>query len=315
MLSNRKIVAIATIAVSTALAAVSVAGVATAQDAQPVVAGIPEDLPAADRRADWTPQLVAAANTANQKKAAYDNTPVQQVAAQRGDGLIRLTKRTCGSAHGWWVVAAANNVSGPVFRIGEGQVLTVDCVAAAAATGRAPEAITPARAAAPATAPAAAAPAPAPASVSGNWTKPIANGCAGSRFGWRGGRIHNGVDIPTSVGTLVRAAGSGTVHWGNDPVGAGWYITIDHGSGLWTTYYHLSERWAQPGQWVNVGDNIAKSGGAKGAPGAGNSSGPHLHFEVHPWGEWTKHWSDSLGANAYTDPVAWMSRQGVSLTC
>lgn len=163
-------------------------------------------------------------------------------------------------------------------------------------------------------------PSPAPAQkapVSSNgWVNPVPGACAGSGFGWRSGRVHQGVDLKVSNGTPVYAAHAGTVHWGNDPDGAGWYIILNNGGGVWTTYFHLSKRTAPEGSYVQAGQVIGLSGGIKGAAGAGNSTGPHLHFEVHPWGgAWTKRYNSSLGANAYVNPVTWMADHGVHLGC
>jgi murein DD-endopeptidase MepM/ murein hydrolase activator NlpD len=305
---DRKIVAIAIISVVTSFAVVSVGGVASARDAQPDNPTL-HSLTSESVQDALGPQIVAAATTANARKVAYENAKAVVVTAQPNDGVIKLTIRACGKAHGWQSVAAANNISGPIYRVGLGQQLTVDCIAAAAAPADVYPVIeqrAPVAQQQPASAPA---PQQQPA-VNGDWTQPLAGKCYTSGFGWRSGRIHQGIDLPTPVGTPVHAVGSGSVSWGNDPGGAGWYIVLDHGGGLYTTYYHLSERWAQPGQWVNVGDIIGKSGGAKGAPGAGNSSGPHLHFEVHPWGKWTKRWNDALGANAYQNPAQWLGWVG-----
>jgi murein DD-endopeptidase MepM/ murein hydrolase activator NlpD len=308
---DRKIVAIATISVVAALATVSWSGAATARDAQPSQPTL-ASLSSGSVQDALGPEVVAAANIANANKVARENATAVVVTAGPNDGVIRLTQRACGKSHGWNLVATANNITAASgYLVLTGQQLTVDCVAAASA----PADVYPVSQPVQRQTSTQQQPAPAPQpqqqpAVNGNWTQPLAGKCYTSSFGWRNGRIHQGADFPTAVGTPVRAAGGGTVSWGNDPDGAGWYIVIDHGGNLFTTYYHLSERWAQPGQWVNVGDVIGKSGGARGAAGAGNSSGPHLHFEVHPWGKWTKHWNDALGANTYQNPVQWLGWVG-----
>lgn len=91
---------------------------------------------------------------------------------------------------------------------------------------------------------------------------------------------HYAVDIPTPQGTVIKAAADGIV---KDVVdhGLGFnYITIEHKSGYSTMYGHLSGFIAKKGQYVMKGDPIAYSGGRPGTPGAGFSTGPHLHFAV-----------------------------------
>ena len=58
------------------------------------------------------------------------------------------------------------------------------------------------------------------------------------------------------------------------------YITIDHG-GFATVYGHVSEFNVRPGQRVQAGDKIGKTGGMPGLRGGGSSTGPHLHFGVY----------------------------------
>lgn len=90
---------------------------------------------------------------------------------------------------------------------------------------------------------------------------------------WRG---HSGVDIGAGHGQPVYAAADGKVMFsgGNPDYGYGYYITIDHGSGLATLYGHNSQLLVSHGQEVKKGDVIAKIGST------GWSTGPHLHFEV-----------------------------------
>lgn len=95
-------------------------------------------------------------------------------------------------------------------------------------------------------------------------------------------RGHTGMDLAVPTGTPIRAALSGTVtasayHQG----GYGYYVIIDHGSGLSTLYGHCSQLLAPVGRTVEAGDVIALSGST------GRSTGPHLHFEVRVNGERT----------------------------
>lgn len=92
------------------------------------------------------------------------------------------------------------------------------------------------------------------------------------------------LDFAMGVGTIVVAAAGGVVTRYPEESknsGFGWYIKIDHGNGYWTMYAHLSGFIAESGQHVAAGQPIAYSGGKKEAPGAGTSTGPHLHFGVH----------------------------------
>ncbi|MGQ2942931.1 MAG: peptidoglycan DD-metalloendopeptidase family protein [Blastomonas fulva] len=97
----------------------------------------------------------------------------------------------------------------------------------------------------------------------------------------RGNRRHAGVDIAAPVGSAVRAPADGTIiEIGNDPGGYGNYVVIDHGRGTKTRYAHLLQTTRSKGSSVSTGEVFARSGGAPGAPGSGNSRGAHLHYEV-----------------------------------
>jgi murein DD-endopeptidase MepM/ murein hydrolase activator NlpD len=100
------------------------------------------------------------------------------------------------------------------------------------------------------------------------------NGAVVSGFGWRGGRMHEGIDITASSGTPIWAAAAGTVIWASWRGGYGNCVVVDHGNGLATLYAHASSILVGVGQPVDQGETIALVGST------GNSSGPHLHFEV-----------------------------------
>lgn len=96
---------------------------------------------------------------------------------------------------------------------------------------------------------------------------------------------HGGIDYAMPVGSSVPAAADGVVSKVTTQAGTGrsfgTYIMINHKElGLYTLYAHLSKTLVNSGQKVSKGQIIALSGGAPGAPGAGSSTGPHLHFEV-----------------------------------
>lgn len=92
---------------------------------------------------------------------------------------------------------------------------------------------------------------------------------------------HHGIDIAVPVGTQIKAAHDGWVREaGTDPSGIyGNYVLIDHGGGFQTLYAHCSELKTQSKKSVFEGDVIALSGDT------GNSTGPHLHFEVRYGGK------------------------------
>ncbi len=91
---------------------------------------------------------------------------------------------------------------------------------------------------------------------------------------------HPGTDVRASVGTAVKAAAGGYVAWNKKGRLYGNYTMIIHPGGIATVYAHLSKFIAEPDTYVERGDVIALSGGRPGDPGAGLSTGPHLHFEV-----------------------------------
>jgi murein DD-endopeptidase MepM/ murein hydrolase activator NlpD len=101
-----------------------------------------------------------------------------------------------------------------------------------------------------------------------------ANGSISSPFGMRWGRLHAGIDIPLPEGTGLRAAASGRVALAGWTGGYGNYTCIQHTGSLSTCYAHQSSIGVSVGQSVSQGQVIGASGNT------GNSTGPHLHFEV-----------------------------------
>lgn len=93
---------------------------------------------------------------------------------------------------------------------------------------------------------------------------------------------HPGIDISVPVGTPLVAAMDGkvTIAGNNDPNGYGNYVEITTSDGMQIRYGHLSAIDVKVGDTVKAGQLIGKSGGEAGAAGSGNSTGPHLHFEV-----------------------------------
>lgn len=140
---------------------------------------------------------------------------------------------------------------------------------------------------------------------SGGWADPLPAGSYSfsSPFGMRalGGvyRMHQGQDLAVPVGTPVFAAAAGTVTFAGTASGFGNLVTIAHPGGVVTYYGHLSVIGARPGP-IPAGARIGLSGGAAGAPGSGDSTGPHLHFQI-----------DDAGTPI--DPVPWMRQHGAPL--
>jgi len=97
-----------------------------------------------------------------------------------------------------------------------------------------------------------------------------------SKFGWRKGRNHNGIDLKLYVGDSIVTPMNGVVRIvaNNGRKGFGKYIVIRHYNGLETVYGHLSEQFVEENQIVSAGDLIALGGNS------GRSSGPHLHWEI-----------------------------------
>ncbi len=92
---------------------------------------------------------------------------------------------------------------------------------------------------------------------------------------------HTGTDIPTYVGTPIKAPADGYVARLHDSGGSGYsYILLLHGDEISTVYGHVSGFATREGELVTRGTVIGYTGGAAGSHGAGLSSGPHLHFEV-----------------------------------
>ncbi|MER6287584.1 transglycosylase family protein [Streptomyces sviceus] len=108
---------------------------------------------------------------------------------------------------------------------------------------------------------------------------------------------HTGVDFPVPTGTSVKAVGAGQVvtsGWGGS---FGYQVVIRHADGRYTQYAHLSAISVKAGQSVGGGQRIGRSGST------GNSSGPHLHFEVRT----------GPGFGSDIDPLAYLRAGGVRI--
>src|SRR4051812_30255181 len=100
------------------------------------------------------------------------------------------------------------------------------------------------------------------------------NGPVTSPFGWRWGRMHEGLDIGVGYGTPIHAAAGGTVIYAGWESGYGNFVVIDHGGGIATAYGHQSAIAVHVGQPVAQGQVVGYVGCT------GHCFGPHLHFEV-----------------------------------
>jgi murein DD-endopeptidase MepM/ murein hydrolase activator NlpD len=115
-----------------------------------------------------------------------------------------------------------------------------------------------------------------------------------SGFGYRWGVLHGGIDLANSIGTPIVAASDGVVIAAGPAAGYGNWVKLRHSDGTVTLYGHLSAWNVQVGDRVWAGDQIAKMGNT------GNSTGPHLHFEV------------LLNGTDRVDPVGWLAKRGLS---
>ncbi|MFE1902838.1 M23 family metallopeptidase [Streptomyces gardneri] len=137
------------------------------------------------------------------------------------------------------------------------------------------------------------------------WVKPVASYTLSASYN-QGGAMwahkHSGQDFAVPTGTPVKAAGAGTVvkagpNGGGDGPAYGNAIVVKHANGTYSQYAHLSKIKVNVGQKVAAGQQIALSGNT------GNSSGPHLHFEIRT----TPNYGSSV------NPAAFLRSHGVSI--
>ena len=100
------------------------------------------------------------------------------------------------------------------------------------------------------------------------------DGVLTSTFGMRDGRNHDGIDVGAASGTDIYAVLDGKVILAEAVSGYGNYIIIEHNDGIETAYAHCDSILVSAGEEVKAGQLIAYVGST------GNSTGPHLHFEV-----------------------------------
>ncbi|WP_336031530.1 M23 family metallopeptidase [Geodermatophilus sp. FMUSA9-8] len=136
------------------------------------------------------------------------------------------------------------------------------------------------------------------AAGSSGYVKPT-SGRVTSCFGPRWGTFTYGVDIAAPIGTPIYAATSGVVRRAGSATGFGLAVYILGDDGAITVYGHINRYFVEAGERVVAGQQIAEVGNR------GQSTGPHLHFEVHPNG--------AMYSGA-VDPVPWLRARGVEIS-
>ncbi|QKV69476.1 peptidoglycan DD-metalloendopeptidase family protein [Streptomyces harbinensis] len=139
-----------------------------------------------------------------------------------------------------------------------------------------------------------------PAGGGASWVAPVETYTLSASFAQHGGMwssAHTGQDFAVPTGTPVRAVGSGMVVSVTCGDAFGNAVIIDHGNGYYSQYAHLSVTEVAQGQYIAVGQRLGRSGST------GNSTGPHLHFEIRltPY------------VGSAIDPAPWLRDHGVTL--
>ena len=115
-----------------------------------------------------------------------------------------------------------------------------------------------------------------------------------SSYGRRWGRLHAGIDLASGVGSPIRAVTNATVLSAGWEGGYGRCVRLVHNDGTVTVYAHLSSINVSKGERVSAGERIGREGNT------GQSTGPHLHFEVRING-------------TPVNPTSWLRKRGVAL--
>lgn len=205
------------------------------------------------------------------------------VSPHRGEGIISITQRTCGSSASWKAQATRNHItaeSGYLVRLG--QKLDIVCPNATAAKVQTAAKTT--------------------TKSTAGYGKPLASLRVTSCAGWRWGALHRGIDFGVAQGTPIKAIAAGTV------VGAGWIwrgygieVFIRHADGKVSHYAHQSREIVSVGQKVARGQTIGYVGST------GDSTGPHLHLEVLM--------SYRYGAQLVSSLAQWLRTHGTPTRC
>ncbi|RZU31171.1 M23 family metallopeptidase [Blastococcus saxobsidens] len=118
-----------------------------------------------------------------------------------------------------------------------------------------------------------------------------------SCYGSRWGTMHLGLDIAAPIGTPVFSPEPGVVLQAGPASGFGLAVAVQHPDGAITVYGHVNQVFVSEGQVVSGGERIAEVGNR------GQSTGPHLHFEVHQGGLYADR----------SNPVPWLAKRGIDL--
>jgi murein DD-endopeptidase MepM/ murein hydrolase activator NlpD len=135
-------------------------------------------------------------------------------------------------------------------------------------------------------------------SLLGQWARP-SSGAVVSPYGMRWGRMHKGIDFGAGYGDPIRAVGDGVVigaGYLGEESGYGQITLIRHANGFVSAYAHQSRMFVQAGDRVSAGQLIGLVGST------GNSTGPHLHFEIRTGTH-----------DGQINPVPWLRQHGVSV--
>ncbi len=116
-----------------------------------------------------------------------------------------------------------------------------------------------------------------------------------SGFGARWGVVHYGVDIANAIGTPIYAYTDGVVEDAGPASGFGLWVVLRHPDGTHSVYGHVNRMFVTVGEKVQAGEQIAEIGNR------GESTGPHLHFEI---------WAPD---GTKIDPLPWLARHGIDI--
>lgn len=106
------------------------------------------------------------------------------------------------------------------------------------------------------------------------FSMPCSNAPVTSKYGWRDGRMHQGIDLGVDYSLPVYSTFDGVVRYAKFFQGYGRLVIVRHYNGLETYYAHLSRIIVKPGQFIKAGETIGRAGNS------GKSSGTHLHYEI-----------------------------------
>jgi len=127
-----------------------------------------------------------------------------------------------------------------------------------------------------------------------SWRLPITNPVETSGFGYRWGRLHAGEDFAVSIGTPLASMSTGTVAFAGPESGFGILVEVRYWDGTVSYYGHMSQVSVTVGEAVDPGQTVGLSGNT------GQSTGPHLHLEIHPNG------------GEAVDPLPWLALHHIS---